>query len=82
MQLQVTTASNGRRLLDVTAKYEVLINTTADADADALSTVAEVLQNVTKATQNLTDASEIAWCGDFCTTHASSIDVQQTGTSQ
>jgi hypothetical protein len=75
---QVTTASNNRRLLEVTAKYEILINTTDDADAVALSTVTEVLQNVTQATQ-VNNASEIAWCGDFCTKNAESIDLQQTG---
>jgi hypothetical protein len=75
---QVTTTSNNRRLLEVTAKYDVLINTTADADAAALSTVTEVLQNVTKATQ-VTNASDIAWCGAFCEKHAESIDLQQTG---
>jgi hypothetical protein len=75
--LQVTTTGN-RRLLEVTAKYEVLINTTDDTDASALSTVTEVLQNVTRATQ-VEDPSDIAWCGDFCTKHAESIDLQQTG---
>jgi hypothetical protein len=75
---QVTSSGSGRRLLEVTAKYEVLINTTDDTDAAALDTVTEVLQNVTQATQ-VNNASDIAWCGDFCTKNADAIDLQQTG---
>jgi hypothetical protein len=75
---QVTSTSNNRRLLEVTAKYEVLINTTDAADAAALSIATEVLQNVTQAAE-VDDPSDIAWCGEFCEKHAESIDLQQTG---
>ncbi|WIA09716.1 hypothetical protein OEZ85_009100 [Tetradesmus obliquus] len=77
--INVTTAEPNRRLLAVVAKYEVLVNTTADTDAAALDTVNQILQNVTQPISPTANASQLAWCGDFCQQHESDIVMAQTG---
>lgn len=79
VDVQVTTAEPNRRLLAVVAKYEVLVNTTADTDAAALDTVNQLLQNVTQPISPTANASQLAWCGDFCQQHESDIVMAQTG---
>jgi hypothetical protein len=75
----VTAASNNRRLLEVTAKYEVNIQTTNDSDSATLETVTTFLQNVTDTSKQPSNVTDLVWCGDFCQKHESIIAVDQTG---